>query len=529
MDFDLIIVGMGPVGATAANLAGQRGLKTLVVDKAAALYPNPRAIGLDHEVMRVFSEIGIAAEIAPFVMPYRASEYRNAESRLLKRIEAARKPYPLGWVPNYVFVQPEIERVLREKVVADPNVEVMLETEATAVDQSGDACVVSLRSQDGTVRTVVSRFVLACDGGASPLRTAAGVALEDLEFDEPWLVVDVMLKEGAGASLPETNVQYCEVARPCTFVVGVGQHRRWEFMINPDENPVDVAKPEFIATLIDRWLKPEEYTLWRASTYRFHALVAAEWRTGNMFFLGDAAHMTPPFLAQGLCQGIRDASNLIWKLALVIGGRADERLLESYQEERSAHVKKTTLVAKQFGQVICERDPVTAEERDRRLMQEMAAHPQGIVRQSLIPGLASGYLAGGQFQAQGELLPQSEVEDAAGCRGLMDAFSGNGFRLIASADVDVVAAHHEIESNPDLAGIPIRVVKLAKEVTEELRLADVLADINGVVSDWMTAKRCTVVLARPDHYVFGVGNGGTDAVGLLRSAGAALRQATEPA
>ncbi|MCI0151414.1 bifunctional 3-(3-hydroxy-phenyl)propionate/3-hydroxycinnamic acid hydroxylase [Paraburkholderia sediminicola] len=523
MDFDLIVVGMGPVGAAAANLAGLKGLKTLVVDKALEIYKNPRAMGMDHEVMRVLAEIGIADEIAPFVMPYRASEYHSTGSRIIKRIDAAQKPYPLGWAPNYVFVQPEIECALRAKAASYPHVEVRLETEVTAVESSEGMVSVALKGRDTAPQTVTARYVLACDGGASPIRTALGVELEDLDFDEPWLVVDVTLNEGAGAALPLTNVQYCETGRPTTFVVGVGQHRRWEFMINPDEAPEDVAKPEYIRQLLARWLDPDEYTLWRASTYRFHALVSRTWRLDNIFFLGDAAHMTPPFLAQGLCQGIRDASNLMWKLALVLSGQAGPELLNTYQPERVTHVKKTTLVTKEFGQLICERDPEKAAMRDEHLMQQMAANPGGTVRQSLIPNLVGGFLAPEPFTLQGELLPQSELRDSAGRRGLLDSFTGGSFRLILSADVDPTDVYRELESNPALVGLSVKLVKLNPSGSPAVG-PDGFEDLNGVMTQWMSSRHCKVALGRPDHYVYGAGRSGTDAAGLLKAAGTALNR-----
>ncbi|MEH0574746.1 FAD-dependent monooxygenase [Streptomyces sp. B21-108] len=191
-----------------------------------------------------------------------------------------------------------------------------LGTEVTDVRLDDDGAAVDVVDAAGRPRTVRTRYVLACDGGASPSRRRLGLRMDDLEFDQPWLVVDLLLRPGAGAGLPRTNVQYCEPARPSTFVVGPGNHRRWEFMINPGERPEDVSDPDVIRALLSRWLDPGEYDLWRASTYRFHALVLKQWRVRRLFLLGDAAHMTPPFLAQGMCQGIRDASNLMWKLAL---------------------------------------------------------------------------------------------------------------------------------------------------------------------------------------------------------------------
>lgn len=498
MDYDVIIVGMGPVGAMCANLAGTWGLNTLIIDKSDSVYANPRAMGFDHEVMRAFSNIGLAEGIADHVMPYRPSEYRTTGSHLIKRIDAAKPPYPLGWAPNYVFSQPPVERALRENLATLSNVTVELGSDVLAVDGSGAGATVQVRSKDGQERTVTAGYILACDGGTSPIRTRLGLQMEDLAFDEPWLVVDVILNEGAGENLPQTNVQFCELARPCTFVVGPGRHRRWEFMINPDEQPTEVSQPEAIKKLIARWLPEGDYQLWRASAYRFHALILKQWKVGNVFFLGDAAHMTPPFLAQGMCQGIRDAMNLIWKIALVRRGLASAAFLDTYQVERIPHVRQTTMAAKEFGGLICERDAQRAAERDSRLIQQMTENPGGTIRQSLIPGLSEGYIA--NAAPAGELFPQPMVTDRNGRKALLDDVTGQTFRIVIAAGFDASALLKCLRSSQSLEGLPISVVRLVNHAPVH---ADEYQEADGILGRWMDSRGCHVVIVRPDHYVYG--------------------------
>jgi 3-(3-hydroxy-phenyl)propionate hydroxylase len=105
-------------------------------------------------------------------------------------------------------------------------------------------------------------------------------------------------------------VQYCEPARPCTYVIGPGNHRRWEISLLPGEDPAWMATEAGAWSVLQRWIGPEDATLWRQASYRFHALVAREWRRGRVFIAGDAAHQQPPFLGQGMCQGVRDVVNL---------------------------------------------------------------------------------------------------------------------------------------------------------------------------------------------------------------------------
>lgn len=522
IDVDVLIVGMGPVGAVAANLAGKWGLKTLAVDKMLEIYDKPRAFGLDQEVMRVFDNIGIGERIAAHVMPYRTSEYQTTGGAVLKRIAPAGTPYPLGWAPNYVFSQPAVEGALRANLASFPEVSVELGTEVLSVEQNGDVASVLLRDRDGRERRVGARHVLACDGGTSPLRTSLGLQMEDLEFDEPWMVVDVMVTPEVAARLPAVNIQFCETARPCTYIVGPGLHRRWEFMINDDETPGGIQQPEAIRQLLSRWMAPGEYELWRASAYRFHALILKKWREDNLFFLGDAAHMTPPFMAQGMCQGIRDAANLVWKLAMVRQGLAAPALLDTYQQERLPHVRQTTLVTRELGRVICERDPARAAERDARMLAEMAAASGPTVRQSLIPGLGAGLLAAQDATgARGLLFPQPRVDDSEGRSGLLDRFTGARFVLVAAAGASVTPLLEEIRSWDSLDALPLAVVTLSDSSQPPLPPYGV-REHDGVLRQWMTAHGCQYALVRPDHYVYGGAAGLREGLDLLKSLRLAL-------
>ena len=503
MEFDLVIAGMGPVGAVAANLAGQFGLRALVLEKSLTVFEKPRAMGFDHEVMRIFGNLGIAEKIAPFVMPYRPSEYRNAAGQLLRHINTASAPFALGWAPNYVFLQPQVEAALRENLNRFPCVTVELGAEVLSVASNESGASTTVRFASGEERAIHSSHVLACDGGTSPIRTQLRLDMEDLDFDEPWLVVDVILKEGGGQSLPTTNVQYCEVERPATFVVGPGQVRRWEFMINPGEAPAEVAQPEFVRSLIRRWLNDDEYEIWRASTYRFHALVLRDWRAGNIFFLGDAAHMTPPFLAQGMCQGIRDAANLMWKLALVKQGHAASSLLDTYQLERAPHVRATTLVTKGLGKDICERDAERARERDERLLGETALTPSGTIRQSLIPGLADGLLSSLSEGPRGVLFPQPLVRAPNGKQGLLDEFTGTTFRVVVYGVSDGRELEQIQQECSKLGALALQLVVITRRGEVVAGLSDFYEDLDGALTEWMRVRECAVAVVRPDHYIFG--------------------------
>ena len=329
-DYQVVVVGFGPAGAVATSLLGSHGIGTLTIDRLRTVYDKPRAIAIDHEILRLFDNLGVADRILPYVAPFPASQHFGAEGQLIRRIDMVPEPYPLGYTPSMVFTQPPVEEALREHAASYDSVEISLGTELLNLEQSETGVTLNLRSDDGQTRTVTADYVIASDGASSRVREQLGITLEDLVFDEPWLVVDVLVNKEALPKLPQTAAQYCDPARPTTFIIGPGNHRRWEIMLLPDEDPREAQQPEQVWKLLSNWLTPNDATLWRAASYRFHALVAQDWRRGRVFLAGDAAHQQPPFIGQGMCQGLRDVSNLIWKLDRVLNAQSGDALLYTY-------------------------------------------------------------------------------------------------------------------------------------------------------------------------------------------------------
>ncbi|NDY90332.1 bifunctional 3-(3-hydroxy-phenyl)propionate/3-hydroxycinnamic acid hydroxylase [Ideonella livida] len=513
--YDVAITGFGPAGAVAAALLGQAGLKVWVGDRLPDVYEIPRAIALDHEIMRVFQQIGVVEAIAPYFEPFTNSEYFGVDGQLIRRMTMVAPPYPQGYTPSLVFTQPPVERALRARVAELPTVTVVLSTEVLDLHQDADGVSLDLRQADGTVGQVRARWALACDGGSSGLRSRLGIGLIDLDFDEPWLVVDVLCNERGLAKLPRTSVQYCEPARPCTYVIGPGAHRRWEISLQPGEDPREAATPERTWALLSRWLTPEDGTLWRQSSYRFHALVADRWRVGRAFVAGDAAHMQPPFLGQGMCQGVRDVANLCWKLISVqrgeVRGAAAERLLDSYGAERQAHVRELTTRIKAVGAVICERDVARARERDARLLADCGGVVRDTPRQDVLPPLTQGLLAAQDSPGRGLLFPQPWLKDGTGRPVRLDHALGTGWRLVLGEGLppslaDLAAGAEAGGGLPGLA-----VLHLGRQPETE-----------GVVAAWLDRQRCHAALVRPDHYVFGTATDAAGVTALLQEAAAAL-------
>ncbi|MEI7975645.1 MAG: bifunctional 3-(3-hydroxy-phenyl)propionate/3-hydroxycinnamic acid hydroxylase [Betaproteobacteria bacterium] len=479
---DVAIVGCGPAGVVLAALLGQAGIRVHICDRLPGVYEIPRAISLDHEILRVFQQMGVIDQVMPFTEPFTNSEFLGVDGQLIRRMTMVQAPYPQSYTPSVVFSQPPVERILRKHVEGLSQVSMSLGLTMTQFSQ--DTHGVTLNYDDAS--QVHARYAVACDGGASAMRESLGIGFEDLDFDEPWLVVDVLVNDKGLAKLPKTSVQYCEPDRPCTLVIGPQNHRRWEISLKPGEDPVQAATPEATWKLLSRWLTPEDGELWRQSSYRFHALVAERWREGRVFLAGDAAHMQPPFLGQGMCQGVRDVVNLAWKLNSVLNGSvkaaAAEALLDSYGEERKAHVRELTSRIKGVGALVCERNVEKARARDHKLLADCGGVVKDTPRQDVLPALSTGLIF--PSPGAGTLFPQPRLQGGQ----LMDQLHGYPWRWVTDGTLQ--------------SGAPqgVKTIDLAVQPESE-----------GVVALWMQRHGVHAALVRPDHYVFASASNESDA------------------
>jgi 3-(3-hydroxy-phenyl)propionate hydroxylase len=349
------------------------------------------------------------------------------------------------------------------------------------------------------------------------VRKQLGIALEDLGFDEPWLVVDAIVSESKLAELPQTQVQYCEPARPCTYVVGVGRHRRWEITLLPGDSLSPDYPADELWPLLARWLRPGEGEIWRAAAYRFHGLVAREWRRNRILLAGDAAHMTPPFMAQGMVQGLRDALNLAWKLERVVRGRSTPSLLDTYERERRPHVVSLTRTAMDLGRVICERDPGRARERDERLLAEQGGEVTTRFRQDLIPGIEDG-LIDRSTPGAGSLLPQPFV-DAGGRVARLDDLTGRTVRVVSNVALGADERAVLLDALRPLDGV---LVELDGNGGGDAAGVLNASEVDAVLAPWLAKLERTLVVARPDHHVYATAATAAEAVGQVRALGARL-------
>ncbi|KAA6475602.1 bifunctional 3-(3-hydroxy-phenyl)propionate/3-hydroxycinnamic acid hydroxylase [Agrobacterium sp. ICMP 7243] len=505
--YDVVLIGYGPVGALLANMLGRDGISVLAVDRMGDIYDKPRAINIDHEVMRALQSVGLADEIEPKTMSHPGTDFIGINDRLIKVFEPPVKPYPLHWPPNLMFIQPEFEPVLRKGAERFSCVTVMLNTTFLELTQDGDGVDVTFE-QKGIKSVVRAKYVIGCDGATSCVRKLLGVKQDSLDFDEWWTVIDAWQKKPT--PLPRRTTQYCRPDGPATYVVGPKTLRRWEIKLMPGETPEDFADDDHVRKRLSAYVDPDAIDLWRVATYRFHALVAHQWQVGRVFLAGDAAHQMPPFMAQGLCSGVRDVVNLSWKLSGVLRGKFAQSLLKSYEEERKPHIRQLVATAKQLGEIIGELDAEKARERDAALGAELDSGRAVTLRQRLIPDLEQGILArdvdGHLALATGTLFPQPEVRTAKLPSVLLDDIVGEKFLIVTRGSPNIHLP------DDDIGYIVLHL--LSPEAT--LSRDGEFIDLTGTLSAWMEKHRAQVAVIRPDKYVFGIALSSIDFPTLLR-------------
>ncbi|GAC1581834.1 MAG: bifunctional 3-(3-hydroxy-phenyl)propionate/3-hydroxycinnamic acid hydroxylase [Ktedonobacteraceae bacterium] len=527
----VVIVGAGPTGLTAANLLGMAGIKTLVLERNAALSAYPKAITIDDEGLRICQAMGLIDEIVNHTVLDIEAHYLSARHFLVKVSPTSRRNgYPL----ISTFHQPAFEAVLLQGLDRFPCVEVRFQHTVETFAQDLEQVTLSMSTPDGTHSTVACDYLLACDGGKSPIRHALNISMyqptllprrprqnrRETDRGQRWLVVDTSNDDDTSTAA----TFFCEYTRPAVTVPAPQHARRWEFMLLSGERDADLLADEIIHELIRqaRASHPTSHLetqdskphIVRKTIYTFRSVVAQRFMQGRVFLLGDAAHLMPPFGGQGMNSGLRDAHNLCWKLQLVLQGQTSPKLLETYHMERYPHVKEMILFSSLLGNIVMTTTRRASQLRDwfftivnaipplRDAITEMRVKPQ--------PQYRKGFLLPTRNRKNkrlvGALLPQPYVLARNGEKILLDDVLGDGFALLRLYKKPEQAFEGVQEDTWEQLGVkPVCVLPQGVSFAEyEHEKCEVVSDMDGKLGDFLRHKQDIFVVVRPDRYVMGV-------------------------
>jgi len=425
---DVLIVGYGPVGAALGCLLGRYGVTTLIVDKAIDIHMAPRAIALDNDALRILQMAGLADDAFNKV----AIPHVRMHSPYVGEFARINTAGSIDGHPKLAtFYQPDMERALRNKIAEHSCVTTLTGVEMERFVDDGASVQVTLKLADERHVTVAAKYLVGADGAGSSVRKAIGQAFRGQTYGEDWLIVDA--QQAAGTF---DHVEFlCNPKRPTPHMVAPGGRIRWEFMLKPGETREHMESDETIHRLLAPWAGLGELKIERKAVYRFHARSCERYSKGRVFLVGDAAHITPPFVGQGLVSGLRDVANLSWKLAWTLRGQASPAILDSYDRERRPHAAEMISLAKFMGRMVMPGNAVAAllihglmrllrlTPGLREFFEELGVKPKNCFRNGL-------FVRGRSRLTRGGALPQGLVRDGSGACLLSDEALGPNLTLV---------------------------------------------------------------------------------------------------
>ena len=501
--FDVIVVGGGPIGLTIANLLGGYGASVCLLDRSPGLSGVPRAVALDDEGMRVMQLAGLTDRLAPHMLLGYDHRYFGSRGQLLLKVDPDTREH--GYPKRNRFHQPILEQALLDGLDRFPAVEVRYGTAFRGYVPHPDGVEVTVGADDGEGGEVLrARFLVGADGGSSPVRRAAGIAMLGETHPQPWIVIDTENNDDTARYSRAIG----DPRRPSVNVPGTEGRRRYEFMLLPGEDADQAVSEENIAALLAPHCDLNQVRVVRNAVYTFHSLVAERLdRDGVVFLAGDAAHMMAPFQGQGMNSGIRDAAMLSWRLAAAARGLAGRSLLASYDAERRPHAEDMVLLSQRVGRILMTRSRVRATLRDwtfwllsrwpgtRGYLRNMGFKPK--------PRSRSGFFLADTGTLAGQLFPQPEVLQLDGRRALLDDVLGPGFALVHLARRAApipFSLDHPFWSKVK----PRRVLAIPGGLKAVEDVDAVVGDIGGSLAAAAGGSREATLLLRPDRYVAAV-------------------------
>ena len=504
---DVIVLGAGPVGLTMANGLGLAGLKVKVIEQLDQLIDYPRAIGIDDESLRTMQSIGLINKVLPHTTPDHAMRFLTPSGRCFADIQPKTREF--GFPRRNAFVQPYVDAELLEGLERFDDVEVLFSRQLQSFKQTEDQVEVQIQNKDKTIEYITAKYLVACDGGNSYVRRMLNIPFEGKTAPNQWIVVDI-----ANDPLATPHIYLCcDPVRPYVSAALPHGIRRFEFMVMPGETQEQLSQPENMAKLLSKVLpNTENIDVIRNRVYTHNARIASRFKEGRILLAGDAAHIMPVWQGQGYNSGMRDAFNLSWKLAMVVQGKVDAKVLDSYQEERHDHAKAMIDLSVTAGHVLAPPKKWQGTARDaisyvlnyikpvKQYLLEMRFKP--------MPQYKSGILVGqvNKTSPIGKMFIQPKMQDSTGQVKLLDDFIGQGFAIIAwGVDPTWGLTPTSIEKWKALGVKFIKVVPLEQLKTDahddEILT---LGDTEHAIRAWFGRTQSSMAFLRPDKFVAGL-------------------------
>lgn len=510
--FDVAIIGAGPVGLTIANYLGAMGVKVLVVEQRATLIDYPRGVGMDDECLRSFQAIGLADAVVRHTIPGQKMRFLTMTGKTFALIDPKTREF--GWPRRSSFIQPMIDEILYDGLKRFDTVRVEFGAELVSFKDQGEQIRLDV-TDAGHTRTVLAKWLVGCDGGRSTVRKSLDIAFDGITDATRWVVIDL---KNDPIGLPDSYL-HCVPSRPFVSIALPHGMRRLEFMVFGEESEKELCSPVGIQALLARALPhPERADLLRARVYTHNARLARRFGKGRVLLAGDAAHLMPVWQGQGYNSGIRDATNLAWKLGMVVNGDAAANLVDSYELERREHAKAMIDLSVVAGRIFAPTNKVVAWLRDKvalalntlppvkRYIVQMRFKPMPRFTRGLVLTDTQGQPDG---RATGRLFPQPDVVTAAGDSRRLDDVIGVRFAVLSWGTDPQLHMSAEVRRYwNDLGAALVAVIPTTQlhDFRGEVTPGTTLIGDTGVLHEWFAGQDSdgSIVIMRPDRVVAGI-------------------------
>lgn len=531
---EILIIGAGPTGLMLANILGMYGRTVTVLESRDTLIDYPRGVGLDDESFRTIQTVGLVDTVRPHTNPQHIMRLVNGAGKVILTNNPQTQEF--GWDRKHGFIQPEVDKALFEGLARFPHVRVLFNhlVENVVEDADGVTATATVANPDGTTSEhhFSAQYLVGCEGGKSPTRRRLGGTFEGVSPATRWLVVDVN-----NDPLGTPNVFLgADPKRPYVSIGLPHAVRRWEFMLHDDETEEQVTDPAYVNKLLGEHVPdPASLDFIRRRVFTHHARVASNFRKGRQLIAGDAAHLMPVWMGQGWNSGMRDATNLGWKLAAVVSGQAGGALLDTYTAERRQHAQAMVDLSLTFGNVIKITNPVAARARDTAAVvlnlfpktksyfadmkfKPMPRYERGVLADpntqqagTAAPKLTSKLIptrtANSRISPVGRQFPQPRVTSRDAPNVLLDDAMGNGWSLIVwgNSPTDVLPEASLAKLRALGAQLVCILPETQREWAQQYMPADVLVlgDHTGRMKKWFDDLPTPMIFLRPDRFVAG--------------------------
>jgi 3-(3-hydroxy-phenyl)propionate hydroxylase len=499
----VLIAGGGPVGLTLAALLAAQGVRCLVIEADASYCEGSRAICVSRRSQEILGWVGADRALVEKGLSWTGgrSYFRDCEVlHFLMQSNPTERFAPMVNIQQFYIEEMAHRAASAPEAAAD----IRWSTRVVDFQPCAGGVQVSVEGPNAVRQVVHADWLIACDGGRSTVRERSGLALEGVQYEGRYVIVDI---RQATKRPVERLAWFDPPSNPGSTLL---MHRqpdnvwRIDYQIADDEDPVEAVKPENVLPRVENHLRMIGETapwepLW-ISIYNAKCLTLNDYRHGRVLFAGDAAHLVPIFGVRGLNSGLDDVGNLAWKLALVTRGRADPGLIDSYSSER-VHAARQNIA---YGAKSTEF--MAPPHYGFRLMREAAlrlASESDVVRSLINPRqstpidypdspLNHPVDASEPSPRPGEIAPEAMLAD-----GHMTEHFGHDFVALHFSDEPFSSASAERCHD---GGPGLRVWRVSRDAGAQ---SGVLHDVAGEAWQRYRARAGTLVLVRPDGYVQG--------------------------